>query len=38
LYRTPDLQFEPALPAALSAKAPQILKRIRRGRAKNTIS
>ena len=38
LYHTPDLQFEPALPAALSAKAPQILKRIRRGRAKNTIS
>ena len=38
LYRTPDLQFEPALPAALSAKAPQILKRIRRGRAKNTPS
>ena len=35
LYRTPDLQFEPALPAALSAKAPQILKRIRRGQQKH---
>ena len=38
LYHTPDLKFEPALPAELSAKAPQILKRIRRGRPKNTIS
>ena len=38
LYHTPDLQFEPALPAALSAKAPQILKRIRRRSTKNTIS
>lgn len=41
LFRTPDLHFEPALPANLSAKAPQILKRIKRGRPreeKNTIS
>jgi len=34
LYHTPDLHFEAALPAALGAKAPHILKRIRRGRAK----
>ena len=34
LFHTPDLQFEAALPAALGAKAPQILKRIRRGRPK----
>ena len=41
LFRTPDLHFEAALPGALGAKAPQILKRIRRGRPKpekNTIS
>ncbi len=41
LFRTPDLHFEAALPASLGAKAPQILKRIRRGRArdeKNTAS
>lgn len=45
LFRTPDLHFEPALPASLGAKAPQILKRIKRGRPKdanpdqkNTIS
>jgi len=34
LFRTPDLYFEADLPAALAAKAPQILKRIKRGRAK----
>ena len=34
LFHTPDLQFEAALPATLGAKAPQILKRIRRGRPK----
>jgi ribosome-binding factor A len=34
LFHTPDLQFEAALPAGLGAKAPQILKRIRRGRPK----
>jgi ribosome-binding factor A len=32
MFRTPDLHFEAALPAALAAKAPEILKRIRRGR------
>ena len=35
MYRTPELHFEAALPAALAAKAPQILKRIRRGRPKD---
>jgi ribosome-binding factor A len=34
LFHTPDLEFETALPAGLGAKAPQILKRIRRGRPK----
>jgi ribosome-binding factor A len=34
LFHTPDLQFEAALPAALGAKASQVLKRIRRGRPK----
>jgi len=34
LFRTPDLHFEADLPAGLAAKAPQILKRIRRGREK----
>jgi ribosome-binding factor A len=34
LYRTPELYFEAALPASLAAKAPQILKRIKRGRPK----
>ena len=41
LFHTPDLLFEAALPAALGAKAPQILKRIKRSRAKtekNSIS
>lgn len=41
LFHTPDLHFEPALPASLGAKAPQILKRIKRGRPrdeKNAIS
>lgn len=32
IYRMPELHFEAALAADLSAKAPQILKRIRRGR------
>jgi ribosome-binding factor A len=32
LFHTPDLHFESALPASLGAKAPQILKRIKRGR------
>jgi ribosome-binding factor A len=35
LFRTPDLQFEADLPATLAAKAPQILKRIKRGRGKD---
>ena len=34
LHRIPDLHFESDLPAELAAKAPQILKRIRRGRPK----
>lgn len=34
LHRTPELHFESALPASLAAKAPQILKRIKRGRVK----
>jgi ribosome-binding factor A len=41
LFRTPELHFEAALPANLSARAPQILKRIKRGRPrteKNPIS
>ena len=41
LFRTPELQFEAALPGALGAKAAHILRRIRRGRPKpekNTIS
>ena len=41
IYRTPELHFEANLPAGLAAKAPQILKRIKRGRPKpekNAIS
>jgi ribosome-binding factor A len=34
LFRTPDLHFEADLPATLAAKAPQILKRIKRGRGR----
>ena len=34
MYRTPELHFEADLSAALAAKAPHILKRIRRGRAR----
>jgi ribosome-binding factor A len=34
LYRMPELHFEADLPASLAAKAPQILKRIKRGRPK----
>jgi len=34
LYKTPELHFIAALPVGLGAKAPQILKRIRRGRPK----
>lgn len=35
LYRTPELHFEADLSPGLAAKAPKILKRIRRGRAKD---
>jgi ribosome-binding factor A len=35
LFRTPDLYFEAALPGALGAKVPQILKRIKRGRPRD---
>jgi ribosome-binding factor A len=35
LFHTPDLRFEAALAADLSAKAAQILKRIRRGRPRD---
>ena len=35
LFKTPELQFEAALPAALGAKAEQILKRIKRGRPRD---
>jgi ribosome-binding factor A len=34
LFKTPELHFEPDLPAALAAKVPQILKRIKRTRPK----
>jgi len=35
LFRTPELQFEPALPPGLEAKVPQILRRIKRGRPRS---
>jgi ribosome-binding factor A len=35
LFRTPDLRFEAALPTALAAKAPQLLRRMKRGRPKS---
>ena len=35
LFRMPELHFEPDLPATLAARAPQILKRIKRSRAKS---
>jgi len=34
IFRMPELHFEPDLPSNLAAKAPQILKRIKRGRPK----
>jgi ribosome-binding factor A len=34
LFKTPELHFEAALPTSLAAKAPQVLRRMRRGRAK----
>ena len=35
LHRTPELHFEAELAASLAAKAPQILRRIKRGRPKD---
>ena len=35
LFRTPDLHFEAALSASLAARAPQILKKIKRGRPRD---
>ncbi len=35
LYRTPELFFEADLSASLAAKAPKVLERLRRGRAKD---
>jgi ribosome-binding factor A len=32
LFKTPDLQFESALPGALGTKVQQVLRRIKRGR------
>jgi ribosome-binding factor A len=38
LFHTPDLIFEAALGAQLGAKTGHILRRIRRGRPKNSLS
>jgi ribosome-binding factor A len=35
LFRTPELRFEAALAATLAAKAPKVLRRIKRGRPKD---
>lgn len=35
LFRTPDLHFEADLPANLAAKAPKLLRRMKRGRSKD---
>ncbi len=35
LYRTPEVFFEADLPPTLAAKAPKVLKRLRRGRSKD---
>ena len=35
IRRMPELHFEAALPASLAARAPQILKRMKRGRPKS---
>lgn len=35
LFRTPELHFEAALAPELAAKAPQMLRRMRRGRPKS---
>ena len=34
LFKTPELHFDADMPAQIEAKAPQLLKRIRRGRPK----
>jgi ribosome-binding factor A len=34
LFKTPELYFDADMPAQIGAKAPQLLKRIRRGRPK----
>jgi ribosome-binding factor A len=34
LFHTPELRFDADMPAALAAKAPKLLRRIRRGRPK----
>ena len=34
LFKTPDLHLDADMPAPISARAPQLLKRIRRGRPK----
>lgn len=38
LFHTPDLHFDADLPADLAAKAPQLLKRIRRGRPRGEVT
>jgi ribosome-binding factor A len=35
IFRMPELHFEANLPASLAVKAPQILKRMKRGRPKD---
>lgn len=35
MFRTPELEFQADLPAELAAKAPQLLKRLRRGRVRD---
>ena len=34
LFHTPELRFDADMPASLAAKAPKLLRRIRRGRPK----
>jgi ribosome-binding factor A len=34
LFRTPELRFEADLPATVAARAPQLLRRLKRGRPK----
>ena len=35
LFHTPELRFDADMPASLAAKAPKLLRRMRRGRAKS---